>query len=100
MDKKEYNERLAHIEKEYRKAKEALAIECVKSNNPYKVGDILSNGGSTIIRVDKISYHYGYAGELPYCVYDGIALKKDLTPRKTKPFTGALCQYDKIIKLN
>lgn len=100
MDKKEYNERLARIEKEYEKAKEALAIECAKSNNPYQVGDILSNGGSTIIRVDKISYHYGYGGELPYCVYSGMALKKDLTPRKVKPLTGALHQSEKTIKLN
>lgn len=100
MDKKEYYERLAHIEKEYRKAKEALAIECAKCNNPYQVGDILSNGGSTIIRVDKISYRYGCTGELPYCVYDGMALKKDLAPRKVKPLTGALYQFDKIIKLN
>lgn len=99
MTKQEYDERLAVLKKEYDRAKDNIAIEYAKSNNPYIVGDILSNDRGVIIRVDKIAYRYGIDG-MPYCSYSGIALKKDLTPRKTKPFTDTIYQSDKIIKLN
>lgn len=100
MTKQEYEERLAALKKQFEKDKNKLSVEFAKSNNPYKVGDILSSGRGVIIRVEKISYRYSYDGT-PYCVYSGTALKKDLTPRKVSPLTDVICQYDKIInKLN
>ncbi len=100
MTKQEYDERLAALKKQYEKAKNDLAIEFAKSNNPYKVGDILSNGRRNVtISVEKITYRYGYDGT-PYCVYHGTALKKDLTPRKVNPLTDAIHQDTDIIKLN
>lgn len=100
MDRKEYHERLAQIERNYKMAKSALAAECAKSNNPYQGGDIITNGSGTIIIVEKIEWQYGYGDGLPYCVYSGTALKKDLTPRKVRPFRDTIYQSDKIQKLN
>ncbi len=99
MTKQEYNERLAVLKKQFEKDKNNLAIEFAKSNNTYKVGDILSNDRGVIIRVEKISYRYGVDGT-PYCSFFGTALKKDLTPRKVKPLTDTIYQSNEIIKLN
>lgn len=100
MTKQEYDERLAALKKQFEKAKIDLAIEFAKSNNPYKEGDILSNASrKVIIRVEKITFRYSYDGT-PICVYEGPALKKDLTPRKVSPISDAIWQDDKIIKLN
>lgn len=100
MTKQEYDERLATLKKQFEQAKNDLAIEFAKSNNPYKVGDILScESRKVIIRVEKITYRYSYDGT-PYCVYNGPALKKDLTPRKVSPLSDSIGQDDKIIKLN
>nr|DAF67732.1 MAG TPA: hypothetical protein [Caudoviricetes sp.] len=53
MTEKEYDDRLSQIEKEYKKAKENLVIECAKSNNPYNIGDIITNGCGIIIKIEK-----------------------------------------------
>ena len=47
-------------------------------NNPYKVGDVFTDHIGSII-IESISDHF--TGN-PCCVYYGVELKKDGTPRK------------------
>lgn len=100
MDKNEYNQRLFEIKKRFEEDKKQLAIECAASNNPYSVGDILKDDSGVIILVERILFSYGYGEELPYCVYEGKTLKKDLTPRKVKPFKETVAQMRVVAKLN
>ncbi len=92
MNKDEYKKRVAEMEARYNKERLALAKAYADANNPYSVGDILTNG-TTIIKVERIRYaqRSGYS-EFPLCIYEGTALKKDLTPRKVQPLRGQLYQ--------
>lgn len=96
MDKEEYKKRKAEMEARHKQEEIDLAIEYAKANNPYKVGDILTNGRTAIIRVERIKYSrgstWGGYSEFPFCVYEGTVLKKDLTPRKVSPFKDGIIQ--------
>lgn len=99
MTKQEYDKRLATIETAYKQSKESLAIEYAKANNPYSIGDIIKNPRGSIIKIESISYRISCEG-VPYCVYKGAALKKDLTPRKVQPLYDTIHQDKDVIKLN
>lgn len=96
MDKDEYKKRVAEMEARHKKESDDLAEEYAKANNPYKVGDILTDGGDRTIQVDRIRYSrgttWGGYSEFPFCVYEGLRLKKDLTPRKVSPFRDSISQ--------
>lgn len=49
------------------------------ANNPYKIGDTFTDHRCTI-RIEKIQYHCSEAN--PCCIYEGVILRKDGTPRK------------------
>ncbi len=102
MDKEEYKKRVAEMEARHEKESLDLAIAYAKANNPYSVGDILTDGRATI-RVERIKYSRGsiWGGftEFPFCVYEGTALKKDLTPRKVSPFRDRIIQTNVKAKL-
>lgn len=96
MDKDEYKKRVAEMEARHKKESNDLAIEYAKANNPYEVGDILTDGRGTTIQVDRICYSrgttWGGYSEFPFCVYEGALLKKDLTPRKASPLRDSISQ--------
>jgi hypothetical protein len=79
MDKQEYIEKLKAIDDDAKKAKAAISKEFAMSNNPVKLGDIISDHASTIV-VDHIGL--GYSCGMPECVYRGVALTKKLVPKK------------------
>ena len=79
MKKEELDSKLSQLEQEYSLNKKKLIIEFCDANNPYKVGDIFTDHIGSI-RIEKIKYSL-YMGK-PCCVYYGVELKKDLTPRK------------------
>lgn len=96
MDKEEYKKRKAEMEARHEQEKKDLAIAYAKANNPYKVGDILTDGRGRTIQVDRICYSrgttWGGYSEFPFCIYEGAVLKKDLTPRKASPFRDSISQ--------
>lgn len=100
MTKQEYWTRFNAIQKQFEDNKRELARTCAYSNNPYKVGDIIKDDKGSIIQIERIMYSYGYGDDIPFCVYEGKSLKKDLTPRKVKPLREKLFQSRVIAKLN
>ncbi len=88
MTEQEYNEQLKQIndeflaaKKRYATAKKELAKDYVLSNNPYQVGDVVKDLDNRIIRITEISVAYSSTQDKYMCVYTGILLKKDLTPK-------------------
>jgi len=78
-----YKVNLASIEAKFEIEKKTLAKEFAFANNPYKVGDIITDHNVTI-KIDTIKWYMGrhWDNELPYCIYQGVALKKNGTPNK------------------
>lgn len=82
MEITEYNDRLKQLKEEFEKNKKNLIQECALSNNPYNIGDIITDQLGTIqINAILFTTHY----DKPTCVYIGTELKKDLTPKKGSP---------------
>lgn len=80
MTKEEYQEKMEWLKQEFKSNQIKLMIAYVDSNNPYKLGDIVTDHIGSII-VEKISCDLSYDGH-PCAVYTGIELKKDDTPNK------------------
>lgn len=75
-----YQKEVKKIEDEKELKIRELMREFAIANNPYKKGDIITDHiGSIIMESFKI-YRPSY-NSLPSCVYYGIELKKDGTPR-------------------
>ncbi len=71
---------LEQIEREALEKRNALSIAFAKANNPHKKGDIIADSTGSII-IEEIKVQRGYNNVLPTCIYYGIELKKDGTPR-------------------
>ena len=78
MNKEEYQEELENIINSHNDEIRSHKMKFAKANRKANIGDIISDHCCTI-KVDK---ELVYLSEEPYMVYLGIALKKDLTPRK------------------
>lgn len=100
MNKDEYNRRMAEIEARYKNEKNALMLECAKSNNPYRIGDILKSDTGTIIQVERMTVNPPYSDGLPSCTYHGTALTAKLKPRKVSPKKLTIHQSRVEAKLN
>ena len=80
MSIEEYKEKQKELKAEYRKKEQALDIEFAKANNPYKVGDIVTDHIGSI-NIERISYGYTF-DSMPCAIYIGSELKKDGTEKK------------------
>ena len=80
MEYQEYEDRLIELKVEFELKKTKLVKEYVDSNNPYKIGDKVTDHACSII-IEKIKYHISLSG-FPCAVYYGPELKKDGTPKK------------------
>lgn len=76
-----YKANLAMLEAEFNAKKKTLAKEFAFANSPHKEGDIITDHNCTI-KIDQIKWSFGRWDELPYCIYYGVALKKNGTPNK------------------
>ena len=74
MTKEEYLQGIKEIESKMDLLKTDLMKEYVKSNNPYKKGDIVTDGIGSL-RIESMGFSWGYVS--PCAVYRGIELKKD-----------------------
>lgn len=81
MTKEHYNDRLAAIEKNYRKQIESLNEDYANANNPYKPGDVFTDHIG-VIKIENLKgWTIPYCEKFPSYVYEGVELKKDGTPK-------------------
>ena len=71
MNLEEYNALIKQAEEDFLLKKKQITRDCALSNNPYKVGDV-------------ITYAFGRFGELPCCTYEGVILNKNGEPSTKK----------------
>ncbi len=79
MTPEQYKQSLMLIEEDFKKKKTELMVEYAKSKRIYSVGDIIEKHGEI---VQVTSFSAGVSISLPYPIYRGDVLKKDLTKRK------------------
>jgi hypothetical protein len=79
MDIAEYKDRVKQLEEKLDTDRAELMKQFVRDNNPYKVGDIITDHIGSI-KIEKMGYSWGYGK--PCATYYGIELKKDGTPNK------------------
>lgn len=93
---KTYEEELAELEQEFKNKKLELAKKHAELNNPYKIGDIITDSSITIkIESWYTSVYFG----TPILVYYGKKLKKNLTNFKDNSYE-TLYQSLQISKIN
>jgi len=80
MNHEEYLQKVKELESEFENKKVELMKEFVRVNNPYKIGDKVTDHIGSII-IEKMGFAWGY-GNKPCATYTGIELKKDGTPTK------------------
>ena len=79
MDKEMLTQRIDQLQQAFDLQKKQMMKQYCDAKNPYKVGDKFTDHIGTIV-IEKIGYSY-YGGN-PCCVFTGVGLKKDGTPRK------------------
>ena len=78
MNHEEYLQKIKELEREFENRKVELMKEFVRANNPYKIGDKVTDHIGSII-IEKIGFSLG---SKPCAIYTGLELKKDGTPTK------------------
>lgn len=81
MNYDEYLQKVKELERELGHKKAALMMEFVNANNPYKIGDKITDHIGSII-IEKMGYAWNYPDSNPCATYYGLELKKDGTPNK------------------
>lgn len=84
MNKDELKDELTALQVKYEFDRKELFKKFAYANNPYKIGDIVSDHHTTI-EIKKIGIYISY-GESS-CVYTGIQLNKDGKPSKKQDTT-------------
>jgi hypothetical protein len=85
MTREEYDTKIKTLAKIHMANKRHVMREYAFANNPYKVGDIIEDHHH-IIKIER--YQAIDSWEYPSCLYFGIELKKDLTPKKRQDGIG------------
>lgn len=80
MTIQEYKEKLQEIKNEAIKKEQILAVEYAKANNPYKVGDIVTDHVGSI-QVERITYTMDI-NNIPCAVFIGYELNKNGSKKK------------------
>ncbi|MFX0132954.1 MAG: hypothetical protein ACFFDN_04840 [Candidatus Hodarchaeota archaeon] len=83
MTKEEYDKIELEIENRKKTEMSILRKTFALSNNPYEIGDIIKDHANRI-QIGKIKITTIFSSKYPCCVYEGIKLKKDLTPFKSQ----------------
>ena len=83
MNLEEYNALIKQAEEDFLLKKKQITRDCALSNNPYKVGDVITDHVGSI-KIEKIKYAFGRFGELPCCTYEGVILNKNGEPSTKK----------------
>jgi len=81
MDSNEYLQKKEKLRKENKEKEFALAREYALAHKTNSIGDVIEDQ-RCIIKISSIKISVGSMQGFPECVYFGVRLKKDLTPRK------------------
>lgn len=88
MDKETLKTKLKELQEQFKIDEKNIIREFAFSNNPYKIGDIVTDHIGSI-KIEKIKYSYSANfDELPQCVYYGIELNKNGKPSKKQNHTA------------
>ena len=82
MTKREYKNELILLTDNFNAEKKALLIRCAKSNQAYKIGDILEGEAGVTIEVKSVTCVLSERVRFPFLLYYGNLLTKKLKPRK------------------
>lgn len=93
MNKEEYMKSKAALEEEFCNSKKELDKDFALSNNPVKIGDIITDHYKTI-RVEKFIIGYSYSSNLPCMFYRGTRLNKKGEPAKREADDNRVSQND------
>jgi hypothetical protein len=77
----EYEKRLDELQADFDRKKSALIREIALKNNPYKVGDVVTDHMGSI-RIESIGV--SMLSGRPSCFYNGVILTKQGEPSKLK----------------
>lgn len=84
MEKEEYLKKRKEIIHQHWNDLRELCKKMAFDNNTIKVGDIVTDRIGSI-KVERVQFQFIRESEtVPYCVYTGQVLKKDLTPTVKK----------------
>lgn len=85
MTYEEYKVERKKLQEETNSKFKELALKYAKANNPYKIGDIITDHCQTI-KIEKIQCPVIgiFNSTKPYMVYSGPAYTKKLEPKKSK----------------
>ena len=81
MNKEEFNEKINEAKTKYNKEYRELCKEYALSNNPYKIGQVVSDNKNTI-EIKEIKVIHSFMSGYPSCFYTGPLLEKDGKPYK------------------
>lgn len=81
MNEQEYKEKLEEIERNARIAKFDLDNKYAQSNNPHKIGDIITDQNGTI-KIESIGQAFAFMSKLPESLYYGTCCTKKGVPLK------------------
>ena len=93
MNKEEYLKSKKALEEEFEEKKKQLAREFAYSNNPVKIGDIITDHYKTI-RVEKFLLGYDFGSRMPCMFYRGTRLNKKGEPVKREAYDNRISQTD------
>ena len=91
MNKEEYLKAKKALEEECEIKKKHLAREFAFSNNPVKIGDIITDHYKTI-RVLKFLWGYDFGSQMPCMFYRGVRLTKKGEPAKREADDSGVSQ--------
>jgi len=72
MNNEDYKRTRDELKSQHKKELDELAVKHAVSNNDIKIGDVVSDG-TTTLAVGKISVGYYIYNEIPMCIYGGGA---------------------------
>jgi hypothetical protein len=81
MTKDEYKSKFDEINNDCQLKLKSLAKEYAISNNPYKIGDVVTDHMGSI-KIEQIQFTLGGGKYIPECAYTGIELTKKGEPNK------------------
>jgi hypothetical protein len=82
MTQEEYKSKVNEINNDHQEKLRLLAKEYAYSNNPYSIGDIVTDPVGSI-KIEQIKYQKGSIwSSFPSCIYFGIELTKKGEPNK------------------
>lgn len=98
MNRQEFDNKIAELKEQYKKEEFKIVKEYCDSNNPFKIGDTISdlNRGINII-IEKIGYYKGLSDEF-VCRYYGVELLKSGKPN-AKGNKSWIYQSEKVVKI-